>query len=81
MAGSPADDLTFLQAFANLLGAPEPALRLLISILIGKVAQVGSRVKNYCVTCYGVCKGGGSAFGAWRGRMTKSEHVPGVLTE
>lgn len=46
MAGSPADDLTFLQAFANLLGAPEPALRLLISILIGKFTSLEKISKN-----------------------------------
>ncbi|XP_076032555.1 lysophosphatidylcholine acyltransferase 3 protein nessy isoform X1 [Oratosquilla oratoria] len=34
MAGE-TDYLTYLQRFANLLGAPEPAVRLLISILVG----------------------------------------------
>ncbi|XP_037797486.1 lysophospholipid acyltransferase 5-like [Penaeus monodon] len=48
MAGSPADDLTFLQAFANLLGAPEPALRLLISILIGYPIVLLHRYTLYC---------------------------------
>ncbi|XP_042872826.1 lysophospholipid acyltransferase 5-like isoform X2 [Penaeus japonicus] len=48
MAGSPADDLTFLQAFANLLGAPEPALRLLISILIGYPIVLIHRYTLYC---------------------------------
>ncbi|XP_071521262.1 lysophospholipid acyltransferase 5 isoform X1 [Panulirus ornatus] len=39
---------TFLQAFANLLGAPEPALRLLISILIGYPLVLIHRYTLYC---------------------------------
>uniref|UniRef100_A0A0P4W2L8 Lysophospholipid acyltransferase 5 n=1 Tax=Scylla olivacea TaxID=85551 RepID=A0A0P4W2L8_SCYOL len=43
-----ADDRTFLQAFANSLGAPEPALRLLISILIGYPLVLIHRYSLYC---------------------------------
>ncbi|MPC23168.1 Lysophospholipid acyltransferase 5 [Portunus trituberculatus] len=43
-----AEDRTFLQAFANSLGAPEPALRLLISILIGYPLVLIHRYSLYC---------------------------------
>ncbi|XP_068223260.1 lysophospholipid acyltransferase 5 isoform X2 [Palaemon carinicauda] len=42
------DNTTFLQPFANLLGAPEPALRLLISILIGYPLVLIHRYTLYC---------------------------------
>ncbi|KAK3863271.1 hypothetical protein Pcinc_030934 [Petrolisthes cinctipes] len=48
MAGTQVDDSSFLQAFANLLGAPEPALRLLISILIGYPLVLIHRYTLYC---------------------------------
>jgi hypothetical protein len=53
MAGTTKSGGTILSQVAYSLGAPEPALRLLVSILLGNVKVLVCHVKLIVFTCKG----------------------------